>query len=300
MIVPEEVQRNEHRRQSLVLDRVARSSVIYTQPRQSVVSNMSGDSRTPTDVLLEMKNRRMTLGSDRRMSMRPRRKSVNPKIDPPPGMECLDGKRFVYARQQMDSDLLAGCGAPNTYKVWDENEEELFYALEESSCICRWACGPNRQFRLEFFSPQDDLVFALHRTCCRCDWCCCLDCFMCVHKTYVVDCLGRTLGSVKQKFTWMCKERFDILDGDGNVVALIKGPNCVCRCSTEASFKIYDKTGEDVIGSINKKWEGERDDNLNVDHEYFEIHFPEKMDNIDKMLVLGGAFLINYMYFEMS
>ncbi|CAG2257013.1 unnamed protein product [Mytilus edulis] len=166
MIVPEEVQRNEHRRQSLVLDRVARSSVIYTQPRQSVVSNMSGDSRTPTDVLLEMKNRRMTLGSDRRMSMRPRRKSVNPKIDPPPGMECLDGKRF----------------------------------------------------------------------------------------------------------TWMCKERFDILDGDGNVVALIKGPNCVCRCSTEASFKIYDKTGEDVIGSINKKWEGERDDNLNVDHEYFEIH----------------------------
>lgn len=109
MIVPEEVQRNEHRRQSLVLDRVARSSVIYTQPRQSVVSNMSGDSRTPTDVLLEMKNRRMTLGSDRRMSMRPRRKSVNPKIDPPPGMECLDGKRFVYARQQMDSDLLGNC-----------------------------------------------------------------------------------------------------------------------------------------------------------------------------------------------
>jgi hypothetical protein len=26
--------------------------------------------------------------------------------------------------------LTAGCGAPNTYKVWDENEEELFYALE--------------------------------------------------------------------------------------------------------------------------------------------------------------------------
>jgi hypothetical protein len=26
--------------------------------------------------------------------------------------------------------LTAGCGAPNTYKVWDENEEELFYGLE--------------------------------------------------------------------------------------------------------------------------------------------------------------------------
>ena len=36
----------------------------------------------------------------------------------------------------------------------------------------------------------------------------------------------------------MCKERFDIVDGDGNVVAMIKGSNCVCRCSTEVTFKV--------------------------------------------------------------
>lgn len=95
MIFPEEVQRNEVRRQSLVQDRVARSSVIYTQPRQSIAST---DSRTTSDVLLEMKNRRM--------SMRPRRKSVNPKIDPPPGIECFEDKSFIYIRQQMESDIL--------------------------------------------------------------------------------------------------------------------------------------------------------------------------------------------------
>jgi hypothetical protein len=38
----------------------------------------------------------------------------------------------------------------------------------------------------------------------------------------------------------MCKERFDIVDGDGNGVAMIKGPNCVCRCCTEVSFKVID------------------------------------------------------------
>jgi hypothetical protein len=37
--------------------------------------------------------------------------------------------------------------------------------------------------------------------------------------------------------TLMCKERFDIVDGDGNGVAMIKGPNCACRCCTEVSFK---------------------------------------------------------------
>lgn len=69
----------------------------------------------------------------------------------------------------------------------------------DTSCICRWFCGPHRQFQLEFFTPQDDLVFTLFRKSCRCDWCCCLDCVLCNHKVYVVDCLNRTLGSIKQK-----------------------------------------------------------------------------------------------------
>ncbi|KAH3813007.1 hypothetical protein DPMN_141453 [Dreissena polymorpha] len=69
----------------------------------------------------------------------------------------------------------------------------------ESGCLCRWACGPARQFSLDVFSTEDDLVLNFHRTACRCDCCCCLDCFLCLQKLYVVDCLGRTLGAVKQK-----------------------------------------------------------------------------------------------------
>lgn len=69
----------------------------------------------------------------------------------------------------------------------------------ESSCLCRWMCGPSRKFSLSLFSTQDDQVLTFHRTCCRCDCCCCLDCILCLQKLYVVDCLGRTLGAVKQK-----------------------------------------------------------------------------------------------------
>ena len=55
---------------------------------------------------------------------------------------------------------------------------------------------------------------------------------------------------------------------------MLNRDDCMGRfdCMCIFILQIYDKTGEDVIGSINKKWEGERDDNLNVDHEYFEIH----------------------------
>ncbi|KAK3094460.1 hypothetical protein FSP39_002000 [Pinctada imbricata] len=274
----------ERRRMSLMTEQAARhGSVIYTQPRQSIVSLMSSESPN-SDILADLQKRRLSTRSVRR-------KSVIPKLDPPPGMEGLNDKGFVYVKQQMESDLRGGCGTPNTYKIMNENEEELFYVLEDATCCCRWSCGPQRRFRLDFFTPQDDLVFTLDRNCCRCDCCCCLDCFLCNNKVYVTDCTNRTLGSIKQKFG-IFSGKFDVLDYDGNMVAKIYGPCCVFRCCTEISFEIYDKNGEEKIGSINKKWEGEQDSSINVDHEYFDITFPEKMDPIDKMLIIGGAFLV--------
>ena len=72
-------------------------SIIHTQPRQSIVSLMSSESPN-SDVLLDMQKRRMSTRSVRR-------KSVIPKLDPPPGMEGLTDKGFVYVKQQMESDL---------------------------------------------------------------------------------------------------------------------------------------------------------------------------------------------------
>ncbi|XP_062620385.1 phospholipid scramblase 1-like [Saccostrea cucullata] len=283
------IMQQDRRRLSLMSEQAARQSVIFQQPRGSVASRGVSPS---SDSFTEMQRRRMSVKSLRR-------KSINPRLDPPPGLEGLNDKGFIYVRQQMESDLRGGCGATNTYKIWNEREEELFYVLEDASCICRWFCGPHRQFRLDFFTPQDDLVFTLYRKSCRCDWCCCLDCVLCNHKVYVVDCLNRTLGSIKQKFG-VCQGNFEVMDNDGETIAKIFGPCCIFRCCTEISFEIWDKIGEEKLGSINKKWEGEQEDGINVDHEYFDINFPEKMNSIEKMLIIGGAFLIDYMYFEMS
>ncbi|XP_033759916.1 phospholipid scramblase 2-like [Pecten maximus] len=312
----QETIKNENRRASIMMERQIQHGVVVNQPRQSIVSMSSTTTSQPpgggggmgmmgammggggaggADPMMDM----MRLIRAKKVGQRLRRKSVNPKLDPPPGLEGINDKGFVYVRQQLDMDLKGGCWSSNTYKIWDETEDELFYVIEASSCCCRWFCGPQRQFKLDFYTPSDDLVFTLHRKSCRCDCCCWLDCMFCNNKVYVVDCLNRTLGSIKQQYS-LCGSRFDILDSEGALVAKIVGPACSCRCAAESTLEIIDKTGEEIIGHINKKWEGNRDDGINMDHEYFDIHFPEKMDSIEKMLVVGGAFLMNYMYFEMS
>ncbi|XP_052216048.1 phospholipid scramblase 3-like [Dreissena polymorpha] len=228
-----------------------------------------------------------------------RKISLNPRVMTPPGLEVLSNKAMVAIRQQMEMDIKGGCGTPNTYKIWDTNDEQMFFASEESGCLCRWACGPARQFSLDVFSTEDDLVLNFHRTACRCDCCCCLDCFLCLQKLYVVDCLGRTLGAVKQKFS-VFSAKFDIVDHDNNVLFKVLGPCCPCRCATELFFQILNKTGERQLGRIQKKWGGDRTDNVNVDHEYFDVTFPPKLDGVDKALIIGAAFLVNFMYLEMS
>ena len=86
----------EKRRMSLVAEQSARKSPIFQQPRGSVSPRT--DSLSVNDALTEMQRRKMSVRSIRR-------KSINPRLDPPPGLEGLTDKGFVYVRQQMETDL---------------------------------------------------------------------------------------------------------------------------------------------------------------------------------------------------
>ena len=86
----------EKRRMSLVAEQSARKSPIFQQPRGSV--SPRADSLSVNDALTEMQRRKMSVRSIRR-------KSINPRLDPPPGLEGLTDKGFVYVRQQMETDL---------------------------------------------------------------------------------------------------------------------------------------------------------------------------------------------------
>lgn len=85
----------DRRRLSLMTEQVSRHSVVSQQPRDSIASR--GESPY-SEALTEMQKRRMSVRSLRR-------KSINPRLDPPPGLEGLADKGFIYVRQQMESDL---------------------------------------------------------------------------------------------------------------------------------------------------------------------------------------------------
>ncbi|KAK3581676.1 hypothetical protein CHS0354_022603, partial [Potamilus streckersoni] len=215
-----------------------------------------------------------------------RRKSLNPRVMAPPGLEVLDSKEQVIIRQQMDIDLQGAIGSPNTYRIWDISDEQLFFVAESSSCMCRWLCGPNRRLVLDFFTPLGDPILTIKRLGCRCDFCCILDCCLCLQKIYIQDGLGRCLGAVKQRCS-IFRAKFDIVDHDNNVLFKIFGPMCALRCCTDLSLGIYDKDGERQIGRIQKKWGGARNDDINVDHEYFDITFPKRLEPVDKACIIG-------------
>lgn len=87
------IQQEKHR-----MSQGARQSVILQQPLGSG-SSLAGSSST--DALTDMQKRRQSVRSLRR-------KSINPRLDPHPGLEGLTGKGFVYVRQQMETDLRGG------------------------------------------------------------------------------------------------------------------------------------------------------------------------------------------------
>lgn len=95
------------RRSSMLLEQHSRKSIVANQPRQSIASvssagystgNVSGNN---PDVMLDV----MRIIRAKKVSQRMRRKSVNPKLDPPPGLEGINDKDFIYVRQQMELDL---------------------------------------------------------------------------------------------------------------------------------------------------------------------------------------------------
>jgi len=114
----DEVIKLENRRASLLLEQQARHAIVAQPQRQSQASLSSQTTASTTavnpfaamvgggggggpDVMLDV----MRIVRAKKVSQRLRRKSVNPKLDPPPGLEGINEKGFVYVRQQLDMDL---------------------------------------------------------------------------------------------------------------------------------------------------------------------------------------------------
>ncbi|XP_041125951.1 phospholipid scramblase family member 5 [Polyodon spathula] len=185
------------------------------------------------------------------------------------------------------------CEPGRTYSITTASGNQLYVVVEDTSCLCLLSCGPARSCSLRGYNREMQEVFLFERPL-RAD-ACCLGCCLMEMQAFTPD--HQLIGTVRQKWS-MFTPLMELSDSDGTSYIRIQGRCCPCRCYSTQEFQVVSKIG-DKLGKIWKKWPGFNED-YNMDHEYFGLDVPSEMSLKTKVLLLAAAFLLNYMFFEMS
>ena len=187
-----------------------------------------------------------------------------------------------------------------------ENQQgDFLYALEDTSCMNRFICGPNRPWEInvtqgaEAGGPQVakfERPFRLPMGACKC---CCYQEVLSTMPT------GQANGSVVETF-WMFVPMLNVVGPGGDVEYKISMPTCMgglCvnifaegLCNCRIPFYIFKPdsgtTKEEKVGNITKIWAGLGSE-LFTDADKFELNFPADASQESKARLLGATFLIN-------
>ncbi|ODM95112.1 Phospholipid scramblase 2 [Orchesella cincta] len=212
----------------------------------------------------------------------------------PPGLAYLAPLGMIIVKQQHElAELICGCECQNSYLIKDQFGRDIFQAKEDSCCMTRQCCGPDRCFEMTIKNFQGAEVIHLQRPlrCRSCLFCCCLQ------KINVFSPPGNLIGSVKQTCT-LCKPNFNVRNEMGEVVFKIKGPCCTSSCcGNDVSFNLFTPDGDTQVGRIAKTWGGILSEAF-TDADNFGITFPVDLDVRMKATLIGACMLIDYMFFE--
>jgi len=214
----------------------------------------------------------------------------------PPGLEYLTQIDQLMVRQKKDCmEIWTGWEERNRYEIRNSLNQMFFFAQEESGCMERQCCGPNRGFVLHVTDNYGQEVMRFRREFRCCVGCPCFaDICNCAFEVYVETPAGERLGTVRQGQSCWAPE-YRILDANNQQILHIQGPICVCDCCADFEIQTLDKT--QTIGTIQKKWRGiatEMFTNANT----FSLSFPLDLDVKAKAVLVGAAFLIDFMFFE--
>ncbi|XP_078066217.1 phospholipid scramblase 2 [Mustelus asterias] len=209
-----------------------------------------------------------------------------------PGLQPLCNLNQLCITAKAEQQGLT-CDPGRTYTITSQKGEQLYMASEDTSCLCLNLCGAARSCCIKIYNLQSEEVLHFTRPF-RVD-ACCFGC--CLMEIYVFNAQKEQIGTIRQRWS-MFTPLLEICDMDGYGIMKIHGSCCPCRCYSDQEFKITSKIGNH-LGLIWKRWQGYNSEH-NMDHEYFGVDFPTNMDPNAKVLLLAAAFLLNYMYFEMS
>ncbi|KAF5297161.1 hypothetical protein FQR65_LT10060 [Abscondita terminalis] len=209
------------------------------------------------------------------------------------GLDFLTGAEQLLVQQTIElHDLLSNVESENRYTIKVPRGETLYYASESSTSCHRMCFGTTRAFIMRLYdqTQQEAMQFRRRLACGGCIFCCYLQ----VLEVWIPP--GELIGVVQQQ-TSPSTPSFLIYSKDHDVIYRIEGPTrCACTSlGKDAHFKVYSPDGMTQVGSINHLW-----DQLLADY-HLCIQFPGRsVDSKHKALLLGAAFLLEYMYYQSS
>ncbi|CAJ0592625.1 unnamed protein product [Cylicocyclus nassatus] len=233
--------------------------------------------------------------------VRPEQLPLPPPIEGvPPGLEYLTMIDEIVIHQLIEIlELASGVEIGNKYSLRNVHGEQAYYAFEESTCLQRQFCCSLRKFILHVVDNFKREVIIVRRPLRLCaggcfGLCACIQC--CSGQCSVESPPGNVIGTVEQRQA-CCATCFDVRDANGELLYEVNGPCCIVLCGCQNKhFPIY-TTSKEKIGVITKVWGGyEREVYTKAD--IFKVTFSMDLDVLNKAILIGATFLIDYMEFE--
>jgi len=207
----------------------------------------------------------------------------------PPGLEYFSKLNKLVIKQKIELlEALTGYEQENRYDVFNEFEQKVYQAKEDSECCQRQWCGASRTIDMRLVDASDREVMHFKRPFAQM---CCNRC--CLSVLTIEAPVGTPIGAVRQ-MPGNCKREFHVECPEGNHVLTIDCPHaCKCFCCS-VPYPVLDLQGEQV-GKISVvfAWKS-----LVTDANNFFIEFDETLDVKLKACLMGGLFLIDFMFYE--
>jgi hypothetical protein len=220
----------------------------------------------------------------------------------PPGLEYLTQVDQILVHQVVEIfEMITPFETANRYAIKNSMGQQMYFAFEEGNACLRQCCGPRRSFTMHVVDNQNAEVMRVEREFKPCGGGAGGSCYACCDLTQEVITVeappGNLIGSMRQGCSW-APPKYTVLNENEEEVLKIEGPVCMmCPMLCDIDFDVVSVDGEQKVGLIQKQFSGIIKE-MYTTADNFGVTFPKDLDAKVKAILLGGVFLIDFMYFE--
>jgi hypothetical protein len=218
------------------------------------------------------------------------------------GNPIAGAKNGLFIKQEFEIfEFLSGCETRNKYRVGELRDDgkmgaSLGLIREDSQCLERMFCGPNRRLKLNFKANATDKNDPTTLVMDKSFGCFCFE--PCQSSMNVQRVTGEQVGRVQANCVVCCIDA-KVYDKDGENKYSVKAPCCqcglMCPCCANAEYPIYDREHREA-GKITKTFNGCSE--LCAGINTYSTTFPPDLSVEDKELFMASTMLIDFGYFE--